>query len=100
MKNFLPHMTYYYSGVEQSKLIAQRTGYPRRAHSVCRPVALPLGVPAEHSLSAEILQRVYFEAAQSLQATEAQSAEPFFNAFPRSWGGPSGPPTIDGNRRA
>ena len=45
-----PIGTDYYTGIEQSKLIAQRTEHPRRAHPLGWPVALSPCVSWEHCL--------------------------------------------------
>jgi creatinine amidohydrolase len=61
-----PIGTDFYSGVERAKLIAQRTDV------LVAPIVMPgnspyhMGFPGTITLSAETLERVYFEAAQSL----------------------------------
>ena len=61
-----PIGTDYYSGVEQSKLIAQRTDILVAPILYVGQSPYHLAFPGSISLSAETLQRVYFEAAQSL----------------------------------
>ena len=61
-----PIGTDYYSGVEQSKLIAQRTDVLVAPIMYVGQSAYHLAFPGTIALSAETLQRVYFEAAQSL----------------------------------
>jgi creatinine amidohydrolase len=61
-----PIGTDFYSGVERAKLIAQRTDV------LVAPIVMPgnspyhMGFPGTITLSAETLEKVYFEAAQSL----------------------------------
>jgi creatinine amidohydrolase len=61
-----PIGTDYYSGVEQSKLIAQRTDILVAPILFVGQSPYHLGFPGSITLPAETLQRVYFEAAQSL----------------------------------
>lgn len=61
-----PIGTDYYSGVEQSKLIAQRTDILVAPILFVGQSPYHLEFPGSIALSAETLQRVYFEAAQSL----------------------------------
>jgi creatinine amidohydrolase len=61
-----PIGTDYYSGVEQSKLIAQRTDILVAPILFVGQSPYHLAFPGSIALSAETLQRVYFEAAQSL----------------------------------
>jgi creatinine amidohydrolase len=61
-----PIGTDYYSGVEQSKLIAQRTDVLVAPILYVGQSPYHLAFPGTIALSAETLQRVYFEAAQSL----------------------------------
>src|SRR5438045_1339818 len=61
-----PIGTDYYSGVEQSKLIAQRTDILVAPILYVGQSPYHLEFPGSIALSAETLQRVYFEAAQSL----------------------------------
>jgi creatinine amidohydrolase len=61
-----PIGTDYYSGVEQSKLIAQRTDVLVAPILFVGQSPYHLEFPGSIALSAETLQRVYFEAAQSL----------------------------------
>lgn len=61
-----PIGTDYYSGVEQSKLIAQRTDILVAPILFVGQSHYHLAFPGTIALSAETLQRVYFEAAQSL----------------------------------
>src|SRR6187455_2868660 len=61
-----PIGTDYYSGVEQSKLIAQRTDILVAPILLVGQSSYHLEFPGTIALSAETLQRVYFEAAQSL----------------------------------
>ena len=61
-----PIGTDYYSGVEQSKLIALRTDILVAPILFVGQSPYHLAFPGSIALSAETLQRVYFEAAQSL----------------------------------
>ena len=61
-----PIGTDYYSGVEQSKLIAQRTDILVAPILYVGQSPYHLGFPGTIALSAETLERVYFEAARSL----------------------------------
>jgi creatinine amidohydrolase len=61
-----PIGTDYYSGVEQSKLIAQRTDILIAPILFVGQSPYHLGFPGSITLSSDTLQRVYFEAAQSL----------------------------------
>jgi len=61
-----PIGTDYYSGVEQAKLIAQRTDVLVAPIMYVGQSAYHLAFPGTIALSAETLQRVYVEAAQSL----------------------------------
>lgn len=61
-----PIGTDYYSGVEQAKLIAQRTDILVAPILYVGQSPYHLAFPGSIALSAETLQRVYFEAAQSL----------------------------------
>lgn len=61
-----PIGTDYYAGVERSKLIAQRTDVLVAPILFVGQAAYHLEFPGSISLSAETVQRVYFEAAQSL----------------------------------
>ncbi len=61
-----PIGTDYYSGVERSKLIAQRTDILVAPILFVGQSPYHLAFPGTIALSAETLQRVYFEAAQSL----------------------------------
>lgn len=61
-----PIGTDYYAGVEQSKLIAQRTDILVAPILYVGQSPYHLAFPGSIALSAETLQRVYFEAAQSL----------------------------------
>lgn len=61
-----PIGTDYYSGVEQSKLIAQRTDVLVAPILFVGQSPYHLAFPGTIALSADTLQRVYFEAAQSL----------------------------------
>ena len=61
-----PIGTDYYSGIEQSKLIAQRTDILVAPILFVGQSPYHLAFPGTIALSAETLQRVYFEAAQSL----------------------------------
>ena len=61
-----PIGTDYYSGVEQSKLIAQRTDILVAPILFVGQSPYHLEFPGTTALSAETLQRVYFEAAQSV----------------------------------
>jgi creatinine amidohydrolase len=61
-----PIGTDFYSGVEQAKLIAQRTDILVAPILFVGQSPYHLEYPGSISLSAETLQRVYFEAAQSL----------------------------------
>jgi len=61
-----PIGTDYYSGIEQSKLIAQRTDLLVAPILFVGQSPYHLEFPGSIALSAETLQRVYFEAAQSL----------------------------------
>src|SRR4029453_15734553 len=61
-----PIGTDFYAGVERSKLIAQRTDVLVAPILFVGQSPYPLDFPGSISLSAETLQRVYFEAAQSL----------------------------------
>ena len=61
-----PIGTDYYSGVERSKLIAQRTDILVAPILFVGQSPYHLSFPGSIALSAETLQRVYFEAAQSL----------------------------------
>jgi creatinine amidohydrolase len=61
-----PIGTDYYSGVEQSKLIAQRTDVLVAPILFVGQSPYHLEFPGSIALSSETLQRVYFEAAQSL----------------------------------
>lgn len=61
-----PIGTDYYAGVERSKLIAQRTDVLVAPILLVGQAAYHLEFPGSISLSAETVQRVYFEAAQSL----------------------------------
>lgn len=63
-----PIGTDYYSGVEQSKLIAQRTDILVAPILFVGQSPYHLEFPGSIALSADTLQRVYFEAAQSLIA--------------------------------
>ena len=61
-----PIGTDYYTGVEQSKLIAQRTDILVAPILFVGQSPYHLAFPGSIALSAETVQRVYFEAAQSL----------------------------------
>ena len=61
-----PIGTDYYTGVEQSKLIAQRTDILVAPILLVGQSSYHLAFPGSIALSAETVQRVYFEAAQSL----------------------------------
>lgn len=61
-----PIGTDYYTGVERSKLIAQRTDLLVAPILLVGQSPYHLAFPGSIALSAETLQRVYFEAAQSL----------------------------------
>jgi len=61
-----PIGTDYYSGVEQSKLIAQRTDILVAPILLVGQSPYHLAFPGSIALSADTLQRVYFEAIQSL----------------------------------
>ena len=61
-----PIGTDYYSGVERSKLVAQRTDILVAPILYVGQSPYHLAFPGSIALSAETLQRVYFEAAQSL----------------------------------
>jgi len=61
-----PIGTDYYTGVEQSKLIAQRTDILVAPILLVGQSPYHLAFPGSIALSSETLQRVYFEAAQSL----------------------------------
>jgi creatinine amidohydrolase len=61
-----PIGTDYYTGVEQSKLIAQRTDILVAPVLLVGQSPYHLAFPGTIALSAETIQRVYFEAAQSL----------------------------------
>ena len=61
-----PIGTDYYAGVEQSKLIAQRTDILVAPILFVGQSSYHLAFPGTIALSADTLQRVYFEAAQSL----------------------------------
>lgn len=61
-----PIGTDFYSGIEQSKLIAQRTDVLVAPILFVGQSPYHLAFPGSIALSAETLQRVYFEAAQSL----------------------------------
>ena len=61
-----PIGTDYYSGIERSKLIAQRTDILVAPILFVGQSPYHLSFPGSIALSAETLQRVYFEAAQSL----------------------------------
>jgi creatinine amidohydrolase len=61
-----PIGTDYYAGIEQSKLIAQRTDILVAPILFVGQSPYHLAFPGTIALSAETLQRVYFEAAQSL----------------------------------
>lgn len=61
-----PIGTDFYSGIEQSKLIAQRTDILVAPILFVGQSPYHLAFPGTIALSAETLQRVYFEAAQSL----------------------------------
>lgn len=61
-----PIGTDYYSGIEQAKLIAQRTDILVAPILFVGQSPYHLEFPGSIALSAETLQRVYFEAAQSL----------------------------------
>lgn len=61
-----PIGTDYYTGVEQSKLIAQRTDILVAPILFVGQSPYHLAFPGSIALSSETLQRVYFEAAQSL----------------------------------
>ena len=61
-----PIGTDYFSGVERSKLIAQRTDVLVVPVLLVGQAPYHMGFPGTITLSAETMQRVYFEAAQSL----------------------------------
>src|SRR5213592_1802243 len=61
-----PIGTDYYSGVERSKLIAQRTDILVAPILFVGQSPYHMAFPGSIALSADTLQRVYFEAAQSL----------------------------------
>ena len=61
-----PIGTDYYSGVERAKLIAQRTDILVAPVLLIGQAPYHMDFPGTISLSAETMQRVYFEAAQSL----------------------------------
>ena len=56
----------FYAGIEQAKLIAQRTEVLVAPILMVGQAGYHMGFPGTLTLSAETIQRVYFEAAQSL----------------------------------